>query len=223
MSTRGAWGFKYKGIYKVTYNHSDSYPDGLGEVICNFVANHTVSELREMAQKLKLVNDNKKPTAKQKQKLQKWADSTGIKIANTDVGGPDAAGTWYQLLRGAQSAPEMYATGLPFMIDEHEFLYDSLFCEYAYIIDLDDEVLRFYTGYNKNNRAAGPFATKQAAGQRDEYYGVAERGSWALTTDAITLLNNMLAIDNEEVAAQIPQSFQEEVDLPSNVVAYRNN
>lgn len=30
MSTRGLWGFIHQGEYTANYNHSDSYPDGLG-------------------------------------------------------------------------------------------------------------------------------------------------------------------------------------------------
>lgn len=35
------------------------------------------------------------------------------------------------------------------LIDSFEFGKDSLFCEYAYVINLDDEVLEIYTGFNK--------------------------------------------------------------------------
>lgn len=38
------------------------------------------------------------------------------------------------------------------------FLYDSLFCEYAYIINLDTGKLEFYTGFNRNKEAKGRYA-----------------------------------------------------------------
>ena len=33
MSTRGAWGFRIGSQDKVTYNHFDSYLDGLGDCL----------------------------------------------------------------------------------------------------------------------------------------------------------------------------------------------
>ena len=42
--------------------------------------------------------------------------------------------------------------------DAVEFLYDSLFCEYAYIINLDTKTLEFYKGFNRNKDAKGRYA-----------------------------------------------------------------
>ena len=36
MGTRGALGFKINGEYKVTYNHFDSYMEGLGKEVISF-------------------------------------------------------------------------------------------------------------------------------------------------------------------------------------------
>lgn len=191
MGTRGAWGFKCDGEYKVTYNHFDSYPEGLGKTVAEFVANHTIDELQEVAHNIEMVQSDKKPTPEQEQRLQKWEKETGISVSDTSVGGEEANGTWYQLLRKSQGVPELYTKGLPFMTDDIEFLYDSIWCEYAYIIDIDDMVLRFYTGFNKNPNAQGDFAAKQV-NLNSDYYGVAERGSWGLATDPATILNQML-------------------------------
>ena len=35
------------------------------------------------------------------------------------------------------------------MIDKQDFLHDSLFCEWAYIINLTDNILEVYTGFQK--------------------------------------------------------------------------
>ena len=50
------------------------------------------------------------------------------------------------------------------------FLSDSLFCEWAYIINLDDEVFEVYRGFNKNPNAPGRYASKQC--DSEKYYGV---------------------------------------------------
>ncbi|BDU71341.1 hypothetical protein [Mesoterricola silvestris] len=40
MSTRGLLAFCFNGRHYVTYNHSDSYPKGLGAGVCRFAAAH---------------------------------------------------------------------------------------------------------------------------------------------------------------------------------------
>ena len=54
-----------------------------------------------------------------------------------------------------------------------DFLYDSLFCEYAYIINLDECVLEFYKGFNKNPKANGRYANNTIYRDENSYYGVA--------------------------------------------------
>lgn len=55
--------------------------------------------------------------------------------------------------------------------DRLDFLYDSLFCEYAYIINLDSQMLEFYEGFNQNPNANGRYA-KFKSDNDDVYYGV---------------------------------------------------
>lgn len=58
--------------------------------------------------------------------------------------------------------------------DVHRFLIDSLFCEFAYIINLDSNKLEVYVGFNLNPNAPGRYA-KYTLYKNDEkiYYGVA--------------------------------------------------
>lgn len=46
MSTRGAYGFRIDGQDKITYNHFDSYPDSLGVNLLQWMAGHSVAELK---------------------------------------------------------------------------------------------------------------------------------------------------------------------------------
>ena len=59
-------------------------------------------------------------------------------------------------------------------LDEHRFLLDSLFCEFAYIINLDTNKLEYYEGFNLDPNAPGRYA-KYTFYKNDEnvYYGVA--------------------------------------------------
>lgn len=73
----------------------------------------------------------------------------------------------------------------------NDFLFDSLFCEYAYIINLDEGVLEFYIGFNKNPEADGRYAHK--IGERG-YCGV----RLAKTMKLEDIINNKYRADEEE-------------------------
>lgn len=147
MGTRGAYGFTVAGKNKITYNHYDSYPDGLGKTIVEFVACRTPEQLSKIAKAIKMVNENKKITAAQIKKL----GTLGITVTADD--------DWYNVLRDYQGNLEkLSSTGMPYMINSEDFLLDSLFCEWAYIINLDTGMLEFYKGFNENPITEGRFA-----------------------------------------------------------------
>lgn len=138
MGTRGLWGFRYERKDKLTYNHYDSYPTGLGEAIRKFVKSHSIADMKKIATKIELVDSQSKPTAEQIEACSEWTD---LSVSN------QSTEDWYCLLRNAQGEPEAYASGLKYMIDSQDFIKDSLFCEYAYIINLDTEKVEFYIGF----------------------------------------------------------------------------
>ncbi len=147
MGTRGLYGFRKNGIDKVTYNHYDSYPSYLGDIMATFCKNTSVEEMNKIFDRIVLVDEESKPTKKQIDECMKYYNST---VSTGDVE------DWYCLLREAQGNPDAYKDGLKYMINSQNFIYDSLFCEYAYIINLDTNCLEFWLGFQKepceNNR-----------------------------------------------------------------------
>ena len=140
MGTRGLWGLRKDGIDKLTYNHFDSYPSSLGVIIIDFISNHSANELKTIFDRIILVDEDIKPTDKQIKECHNYTD---LSVGRQDIQ------DWYCLLRNSQSLPESYANGLKYMIDSHDFIKDSLFCEWAYIINLDTEKLEVYKGFQK--------------------------------------------------------------------------
>lgn len=138
MGTRGLYGFRKNGIDKTTYNHWDSYPDCLGHTMVEFCKETSITEMNEIYDKLVLVEEGSKPTKKQIGECIEFYDG-GVSTGDTS--------DWYCLLREAQGNPNVYKHGLKYMIDNHEFIKDSLFCEYAYIINLDTNCLEFWVGF----------------------------------------------------------------------------
>ncbi len=158
MSTRGAVGFQLNNIIKATYNHSDSYPGGLGCDIAHFLAGLQPGELEMLKQQvsqLRWVKEEETPTSEDKRRFAQFADlERSGKI-------PD---NWYCLLRqvqGVNSLPHILAGKLTVLIDSTEFLQDSLFCEWAYIINFDDNSLDTYEGFQKKSDSTNPLGCKK--------------------------------------------------------------
>ena len=140
MDTRGLWGFYKGGITKATYNHCDSYPQGLGNDILKLISKTCNEKLNGVFNKIVMVNEDKSPSKKNIEKYSKYL--------NLNVN-EQTAKDWYCLLRETHGNPFVYLDDVDHMIDSKDFIHDSLFCEYAYIINLDENVLEFYTGFNK--------------------------------------------------------------------------
>ena len=165
MSTRGALGFRLHGQDKVTYNHSDSYPSWLGVRVLSFVRNTTEEQRTAIVEKIILVDDYTTPTPEQIQ-ICVDAGMCNLTVAN------QSEKDWYCLLRNAQGDLNTYRT-IPFMVDSAHFLEDSLFCEWAYIINLDDKTLEIYNGYNKNPLGNGRYASACVDDEK-RFYGVTQ-------------------------------------------------
>lgn len=138
MSTRGVCGFHKNGTDKITYNHSDSYPRELGNGVKKFISNHSIQELNYIFDKIILVDRHSKPSDDQINECKRYLD-LGVSEQTED--------DWYCLLRLSQGDLETYAKGLRYMIDDSNFIKESLFCEWGWIINLDKNVLEIYKGF----------------------------------------------------------------------------
>lgn len=145
MGTRGVYGIRKNGQDKLTYNHWDSYPEHLGyqmAVTCSKASNE---ELNKIFDNIKLVGADDKPT----KKMIQTCEQAGY--INLNVGRHSMADV-YCLTHGAQGEPQKWLDDLKagrtiYMIDDSGFLYNGLFCEFAYIINLDTNMLEFLVGF----------------------------------------------------------------------------
>ena len=167
MGTRGCYGFRKNGIDKITYNQYDSYPDCLGRTMVEFCKNTSIQEMNEIFDRIILVDGYDKPTPEQITACRSYYNG------NVGRQSPD---DWYCLLREAQGEPNAYKNGLRYMIDSHEFIKDSLFCEYAYIIDLNTNKLEFYVGFQMQPDIHNRYGTDSDRG----YYPCKMKASYSL-------------------------------------------
>lgn len=145
MSTRGLYGFRKGGVDKTTYNHSGSYPEGLGADISKFCAAVTPEQMSAFFDRIIMVDEESTPTKEQ----QDYCIAAGW--YNPYVGEKSPA-HWYNLLRNLQGNMVALDKAVRsdydfYMTDSSDFIQDSLFCEYAYIINLDSGMLEFWEGF----------------------------------------------------------------------------
>lgn len=157
MGTRGAIGFIVNGEEKVSYNHMDSYPSYLGkELLKDLTTISDLNILHKNVRRISMVDACDVP------KLSPEEIANLKDFTNTSVGQGD---DWYSILRESQGSIQPYCrqeNPLRYMTDAKGFLYDSLFCEFAYIVNLDTNMVEFYRGFNHHLDAPGRYACPPA-------------------------------------------------------------
>lgn len=136
MSTRGICGFRKNNVDKISYNHSDSYPRWLGKKVAKFFADVDLGQLNEVFDSIKMVSGSVVMTEEALKTLPKDL-----------VGGLQR--DFYEYLRKAQGDLSWYLNGLKYMIDSNDFIRNSMFCDWGYIINLDTNKLEVWEGSQK--------------------------------------------------------------------------
>lgn len=148
-------GFRINGQDKLMYNHLDSYPSGLGDNLVEQLREliKNPDDLKTKAAALHMVKHNDpEPTQEQIAALHQYADLGVSNQKLTD---------WYCLLRRTQG--ELAAIlDAGYGIDANDFIKDSLFCKYAYILNLDEWLFEFYRGFQQLLHNQGRYASETA-------------------------------------------------------------
>lgn len=150
MSTRGYLGLKKNGELKGMYNHFDSYPSGLGvsiiETLNEINSEERIKVLNDTYDFIQLVDEDSKPT---KEQIKICKDSG---VANFVVS-TKSEDDWYCLLRETQGNLMVYIDKvIPYMLNGNDFINDTLFCEWYYIINLDTNKLEVHENNWNGNK-----------------------------------------------------------------------
>lgn len=150
MGTRGVYGFRVNGKDKVTYNHFDSYPSSLGLAVAEFASN-SLNSLKTIAESIVLVDEGSNPTPEQ---IQQCIDS-GFYNDSVSTGSTQE---WYCLLRETQGKLDCYfdilenENAFNFMTDGSGCLEPDTWCEWAYIINVDEGTFEMYNSYGDKHK-----------------------------------------------------------------------
>lgn len=176
MGTRHLIAVQIDGDYKVAqYGQWDGYPSGQGVNVLGF--------LRGLTEDQAAFDEFKR-----KVRLATWIDEARLNALWRSFGARDDGMIGYddakrfgakypQFSRDTGAAILNVIFGSPDGIElssSLEFVADSLFCEWAYVLDFDKEVLEVYEGFNKDGPVFGRFAHLNPpanATTRDEHTG----------------------------------------------------
>lgn len=157
MSTRGLCGFRKNGQDKLAYNHCDSYPEGLGNDIVGLCRQTSIEQFNKAFDAIVLIPYGTEATSEQVKEVgSTWSTFDLSSGKSTD---------WCYLLDKAEGKLESYTEGgLTFMVDSADFIKSSLFCEWAYIINLDTNKLEIWNGWRKHPSKNNRYGTEKSDG-----------------------------------------------------------
>lgn len=217
MGTRGLIGFYKKGVTKAIYNHYDSYPSYLGEEIQWYIVDADALKLNTDFDGINFVNEDDEVTPEIIIRLYNFWYGDVDKIffcgRNTDTY------EMYDILSRSHTDLQFCADA-GMMIDNADFIKDSLFCEWAYIINLDRGVLEIYRGFqykpvkNRYSLSKDEIAEKKAKLKADG------KGQWFTSHNHTTgkttkVFHKNHAYYNCDMIAQIPLEDVQSFDMCS--------
>lgn len=148
------------------YGQWDGYPSGQGKSILSFLQNADLKEFEKKVDNLRFMNDEDKKeydaflksigcengwmTMEQSSKFQEkyffLSRDCGSDILGLIMDKPVVKENY----KGAgEYVNTVYNQPVSFLTDSSEFAADSLFCEWAYVIDLDKKTFEVFKGFNK--------------------------------------------------------------------------
>jgi len=186
MTTRGFVGFVVDGQEKIGYNHSDSYPRGVGVDVLGWlrVACDHPEWLLEQVRALRVVELDSPPTP---------ADMERLRELLPDVGSRELINSWSSWL-GQSGGDPAAILRLGAIEDAADFPLESLVCEWGYLIDLDASVFEVYRGFQEAPPTEGRWAGRGAdPALGDGYWAVQRVATWSLCQlpDEATFLSDL--------------------------------
>ena len=160
MSTRGLFGLRKDRKEKAVYNHFDSYPEGLGKNYLTFVKLNQ-EQLPIFYDKVKCIDKSKEATPEEIAycKEMGWDNPYISSRPEKD---------WDSLLYYSSKLTEWQKCldlGKNLFIENQiDFIKDSLFCEYAYIYDIDTRHFQVYFGFQKEPDIISRYGTEPLHG-----------------------------------------------------------
>lgn len=178
MGTRGLTAVQLDGEYKVAqYGQWDHYPDGQGATIAKFLDDILSVQTTDLFEGSRLDIFREK-IAQVQELTEEECEAVNAELAK---GGKSLRNDWPELSRdtGGEILALIYNSDDPVkLVRDISFAADSLFCEYAYVVDLDKGTFEIFKGFNdeiplvEGDRFFGLESKDDVSYRTTKYYGV---------------------------------------------------
>jgi len=205
MGTRHLVAVQLDGEYKIAqYGQWDGYPEGQGVRVLKFLKETNPDAFIAQLRRLRWATDEQIEDAWVAAGAVRESSFTSLEVAE------QIKNTHPELSRdtGAAILDVVLRAAVPenlLMRDNIGFAQDSLFCEWAYVIDFDTNVLEVYIGFQKAPDFDGRFAGPMTSGIDNNYGPVKKLLSYslsALPTETAFLEDCEAACAEQEPTAQ---------------------
>lgn len=147
MGTRHLTMVIHKEKLKVAqYGQWDGYPSGEGETVLTFLKKTNLDDFKKKLENVRFINEE------DEEEIQKFMESIGSPNGWMNSEQSSMYHKKYPYLsrdNGAEILDMIMESEESVLLrDSSDFAGDSLFCEWAYLIDLDNNVLECYEGFN---------------------------------------------------------------------------
>lgn len=208
MGTRHMIGVVKDGIPRIAqYGRLDGYPSGQGLSVLEFLKTNKVDNLKRNAGKCSFLSDAEYKAL--------WLIECGIDIDKERFVKIEMSDKFHSAY--PQFSGDMSSGILDFvansekeeisLLDNYDFAADSLFCEWAYVIDFDKNTFEVYKGFNKepladDERFCRDKPKERAEGVENEYYPVKLKAEFKLSKlPSDTAFLNICEPQDEEEAS----------------------
>lgn len=176
MGTRHLIVVKKDNVIKVAqYGQWDGYPSGRGVEVLNFLRNK--KRIKKLSEKLKNVRFFE-AEGKDKVFIDGYNKRCGNGFAENDKR-TDEDKKWFDNYLSRDLSVKLLYNIMDnkdeeiLLSNDYDFGKESLFCEWAYIIDLDSKTLEVFQGYNKNKMAQDKrFFVEKGLDSDGKYFGI---------------------------------------------------
>jgi hypothetical protein len=173
MGTRNLTAVVMNGEFKIAqYGQWDGYPSGQGVTILNFISTQeNIEKLKNALDRVRFMD----PEGVDKEMLEAY-QKAAPEWSNEPDNRTEEQKRWFSTYISRDIGGEILAVIAGSKDDEMiiknrtAFAGDSLFCEYAYVVDLDDGVLEVYQGFNKEPVTEGRFCSGDESLEKNDGY-----------------------------------------------------
>lgn len=173
MGTRNLTAVMAEGEYKIAqYGQWDGHPSGVGITILGFLSEAgNIDKLRAALSKVRFIDLK----GRDKDFVESYNANAPKLLGDPDNRTPEQK-HWFSTYSSRDIAGEIL--GAVSSSSDNEILLrnnigfagNSLFCEYAYIIDLDAEIFEVYEGFNQEKVIEGRFISSSEDAEKSEGY-----------------------------------------------------